>query len=126
MTIVYLGRDDLLYVASELLGPNFLVRDYGLLESAVARPSTTAFGRDVYPSLHEKAAALLHSLGANHALVDGNKRLAWAACALFLWLNRQPPHATQDDVVDLVAAVADGSLSDVEKIAEQLAAWSSR
>lgn len=123
MTVRHLGRDDLLYIASEVLGPSFLVRDFGLLESAVARPRTTAFGQDAYQTVHHKAAALLHSLAANHPLVDGNKRLAWAACAVFLRLNGQPPRATQDQVVDFVASVAAGVLADVEKIAERLAGW---
>ena len=82
------------------------------------------FGSDAYPALHTKAAALLHSLARNHALADGNKRLAWAACAVFLGLNGQRPHANQGEVVELVVSVADGTLKDVEKIAERLAAWS--
>jgi death-on-curing protein len=50
-----------------------------LLESAAARPRATAFGEEAYGDVHEKAAALLHSLARNHPLVDGNKRLALAA-----------------------------------------------
>ncbi|WP_155769446.1 Fic family protein [Mycobacterium asiaticum] len=49
----------------------------GLLESAVLRPQATTFGDDAYPTTHEKAAALLHSLTRNHPFVDGNKRTAW-------------------------------------------------
>jgi death-on-curing protein len=120
----YLGIEDLLYIASEACGPQVQVRDYGLLEAALARSAATVFGSDAYPTLHAKAAALLHSLACNHALVDGNKRLAWAACAVFLGVNGQRPHATQDDVVDLVVSVADSTVTDVEKIAERLALWS--
>ncbi|MGH4017632.1 MAG: type II toxin-antitoxin system death-on-curing family toxin [Pseudonocardiaceae bacterium] len=120
----YLGIEDLLYVASQACGRRVQVRDYGLLEAALARPAATVFGSAAYPSLHTKAAALLHSLACNHALVDGNKRLAWAACAVFLGINGQRPHATQDEVVDFVVSVADGTLADVEKIAERLATWS--
>jgi death-on-curing protein len=58
-----------------------------LLGSAVARPKTTVVGAEAYPDIHTKAAALLHSLCRNHALVDGNKRLAWTACQVFLGLN---------------------------------------
>lgn len=119
----YLALEDLLFVASQACG-TVVVRDHGLLESALARPAATVFGSDAYPALHTKAAALLHSLARNHALVDGNKRLAWAACAVFLGLNGQRPHAGQDEVVELVVSVADGTLMDVEKIAERLAAWS--
>src|SRR6266516_955683 len=63
------------------------IREYVLLESAAARPQATAFGGDAYPDLDAKAAALLHSLARNHALVDGNKRLALAAVIAFYGVN---------------------------------------
>ncbi len=80
-----------------------------------------AVGEDAYPALHLKAAALLHSLAGNHALVDGNKRIAWLATYVFLDINGHRPDATQDEVFELVVAVAAGELTDVEKIAEVLA-----
>ena len=75
----YLSLDDLLTIADAAVSEEMVVRDAGLLESALARPQSTVFGADAYPTLHTKAAALLHSLARNHALVDGNKRLAWLA-----------------------------------------------
>jgi death-on-curing protein len=117
----YLTLDSLLLVARRAVGQQVLVRDYGLLESALARPQATVFGADAYPTVHEKAAALLHSLACNHALVDGNKRLAWQATAVFLWLNGYDVTAGDDELFDLVVSVADGSLWDVRKIAERLA-----
>ena len=77
---VYLDLDDLLLVAARAVGGKVVVRDYGLLESAVARPKATVVGAEAYPDIHTKAAALSHSLCRNRALVDGNKRLAWTAC----------------------------------------------
>ncbi|GAA5172340.1 type II toxin-antitoxin system death-on-curing family toxin [Pseudonocardia eucalypti] len=120
----YLDLDDLITIARAAVGPEPLVRDYGLLEAAIARPRATVFGQDAYPDLHLKAAALLHSLVCNHALVDGNKRLGFAACAVFLHLNGFALEATEDERVDLVVAVAAGDLADLEKIAEPLRAWS--
>jgi len=120
----YLSLDDLLTIADAAVSAEMVVRDAGLLESALARPQSTVFGADAYPTLHTKAAALLHSLARNHALVDGNKRLAWAATAVFLGINGHRVVAGQDEVVDVVLAVADGSLDDVEKLAELLASWS--
>ncbi|GAB3351502.1 type II toxin-antitoxin system death-on-curing family toxin [Modestobacter lapidis] len=117
---VYLDIDDVLALAGQAA-----IRDVGLLASAVARPQATVFGEDAYPDLYTKAAALLHSLAGNHALVDGNKRLAWRACAVFLGLNGHRPHATQAEVVELVVAVADGSLNDVATIAERLTGMTS-
>ena len=120
----YLDLDHLMRIARAAVEGDVVVRDMGLLQSALARPRMTAFGDDAYPTLHTKAAALLHSLTKNHALVDGNKRLAWAATAVFLGINGHRVVATQDEVVDLVVAVADGTLSDVADIAARLAPWS--
>ena len=95
------------------------VRDLGLLESAAARPRTSLFGEDAYPSLELKAAALLHSLCRNHPLVDGNKRLSWLATTVFLDLNGVDVTMSHDEAFDLVMAVADGTL-DVPEIAQRL------
>lgn len=83
----FLDLDDVLTIGAVALGHLPDVRDYGLLAAAVARPRATAFGLDVYPDLFDKAAALLHSLARNHALLDGNKRTAWAGAWTFLRLN---------------------------------------
>ena len=120
----YLDLDDLLEVARRAVGADVVVRDYGLLESASARPRATVFGQDAYPDLHLKAAALLHSLARNHALLDGNKRLAWTACRTFLAINGQWISAPEDDRFEFVIRVATGVLPDLGKIAEQLRTWS--
>lgn len=83
----YLDRDDVLTAGSIAFGGELKVRDYGLLDAAVARPQATVFGVDAYPEVWDKAAAMLQSLARNHALVDGNKRTAWAAAWTFLHLN---------------------------------------
>ena len=62
--MIYLPLPELLHVAERTLGPGYAVRDYGLLEAALARPRATAFGKDAYPDLDRKAAALLHSIAA--------------------------------------------------------------
>lgn len=117
--MIYLTLPELLHVAERALGGEPLVRDIGLLESALARPQATAFGADAYPDLDAKAAALLHSLACNHALVDGNKRLALAGVIAFYGVNGRRLTLSNDDAYDLVIAVADGSLAAVE----QIAAW---
>src|ERR1700754_57085 len=98
------------------------VRDYGLLESALARHQATVFGKDAYPSLHSKAAALLQSLVSNHGLVDANKRLGWLATATFLWINGYDVVATDDEIFRLVVGVAARSapLDDVDHIRQEL------
>lgn len=120
----YLDLDDLLEIAREAIGGDVVVGDYGLLESALARPRASAFGQDAYPDLHLKAAALLHSLARNHALRDGNKRLAWTACRTFLAINAQWISAPEDERFHFVIRVATGVLPDLDKIADQLRTWS--
>ncbi len=118
--VEYLDLADLLLLTETLLGSNPPMRDIGLLGSAVARPRTTAFGSDAYPDVWTKAAALLHSIVNNHALVDGNKRLGWLATAVFLELNNASvAGATNDEVYELVMEVAAGDRS-VEVIAAAL------
>jgi death on curing protein len=120
----YLDLDDLLDIAHAAVGGSVVVEDYGLLESALARARASVFGQDAYPDLHLKAAALMQSLARNDALMDGNKRLAWTACRTFLAINSQWISAPEDDRFELVIQVATGALPDVDKIAEQLRAWS--
>ena len=115
---VYLDLEALLQLTRALrAGP---VRDPGLLDSAAARPRSTVFGEDAYSTVELKAAALLHSICRNHALVDGNKRLAWLAAVVFLDLDDLDVTMSDDAAFELVMAVADGSL-DVEEIAAALA-----
>lgn len=118
--VEYLDLGDVLDLAERLLGTPLPLRDVGLLGSAVARPQTTIGGEDAYPDLWSKAAALLHSIVNNHALVDGNKRLGWLATAVFLDLNGEPVTcANNDDVYQLVMEVAASSMT-VGDIAERL------
>ena len=118
--VEYLDLDDVLALATRLLGDPPPVRDVGLLGSAVARPQTTVGGQDAYPTIWLKAAALLQSIVNNHALVDGNKRLGWLATAVFLELNDSGvAHATNDDVYDLVITVASTQVA-IEDIAGRL------
>ncbi len=118
--MIYLTLPELLHIARRVLGSDPPVRDIGLLESAVARPQATAFGADAYLDLDSKAAALLHSLARNHALVDGNKRLALAAVIAFDGVNGRRLTLTNDDAYDLVIDVATGHLDSVREIARRL------
>ena len=109
----FLELEDLVVLMRRLgAGP---VRDVGLLEAACARPRTSVFGADAYPTLAGKAAALLHSVVANHALADGNKRLGWLATVVFLDLNGWDVMLDDEAAFRLVMDVAEGTL-DVEAI----------
>jgi death on curing protein len=117
----YLTLDEVLRGAVAVLGPRPPVRDVGLLESALARPQTTVFGEDAYPSFHEKAAALLHSLVKNHPFVDGNKRMAFATVVAFAALNGFTTRPEDKRPwFDLVVGVASGDLDEVAVIAGKL------
>ena len=120
--IEYLTLEDALILIEDLaVGP---VRDLGLLDSALHRPTATLWGRDAYATTDEKAAALLDSLVRNHPLVDGNKRLGWLATLVFLDINGHWIEAPDDDASQLVMAVAAGELS-LKETAEALSQWRS-
>lgn len=88
-----------------------------MLLSAVARPQASFDDQDLYPDLYAKAAALLHSLVLNHAFLDGNKRVAFAASQLFLRINGTVIHIANSEVHTFVLACAQGEYT-VEDIAE--------
>jgi death-on-curing protein len=119
--VIYLSYPELLYIAHRILGDDVPVRDQGLLESALARPRASASGADAYPTLHEKAAALVHSLACNHGLVDGNKRLSLAALIAFLGMNGWRLTWTNDEAYDFIVELASGQLNDISAIAERIA-----
>jgi death-on-curing protein len=118
--MIFLDLEGLLHVAQRTLGMAPVVRDHGLLESALGRPQATVFGEDAYVGIHEKAAALLHSLARNHALVDGNKRLALAATIAFYGINGIRLTLSNDEAYDLVMGVATGELEEISAIAARL------
>lgn len=99
----------------------FHVRDVGLLQSSLARPNTTLYGADAYPSLDLKAAALMHSIVTSHPLIDGNKRTAWALMITFVLLNGFEVVAETDDAFDFVLGVATES-RDLDSLASWIAA----
>lgn len=122
----YLTYEELLYITERATGGQPLVRDAGLLESAANRPQTSVFGEDAYGSLEQKAAALTHSLARNHALVDGNKRLALGGLIAFLGVNGRRLTLTNDEAYDLIIAISSGERSDVDEIAAYVRAHSER
>ena len=110
--VEYLSLEDLLGLVSALgAGP---VRDLGLLDSACHRPRSGLLGQEAYPALAGKASALLHSLACNHALVDGNKRLALLGTVVFLRINGYYLDLTDDEAFDLILSVAAGQLDAAE------------
>lgn len=104
----YLDLEDVLRQIERL---GFVVRDPGLLESALARPQASAFGQAAYATIWTKAAALCQSIDHNQSLIDGNKRLAWLTTKVFLAINGYDLTTTADDgeafMLGLVAGAAE-------------------
>jgi death-on-curing protein len=120
--VIYLDVEDLLEIAAQVLDAQPQVRDMSLLAMSAARPQTMAFGYEPYVTVAEKAAALLVAVCKNHALIDGNKRLALTAAFVFCGLNRGSlPRMTNDEAYDLTMAVATGEV-DVKEVAAALTA----
>jgi death-on-curing protein len=94
----------------ELERVGFMVKDLGLLDSALARPKTSLFGEDAYPTLELKAAAMVESLILNHPMMDGNKRSSWFALNYFYALNGKVIVATQDEAFEYVLGIATKAL----------------
>lgn len=115
----YLTPLEIYTINEDSVGYQPMVRDHHLLRVAIARPLNGAFGQEAYPTLIDKAAALLHSLAAHHPFIDGNKRTAHRAVILFLELNDITPKWTDDEGYAFILEIAQ-SQHDVESIAEWL------
>jgi death-on-curing protein len=108
-------------INAKILGGAPALRDRNLLESAAARPQVSVFGEDAYPTIAEKAAALLHSLVLNHPFVDGNKRTATVTTYHFLRRNGLRVIWKQPEALEFIVEVAEGK-HDVAAIARWLEA----
>ncbi|WP_431241007.1 type II toxin-antitoxin system death-on-curing family toxin (plasmid) [Mycolicibacterium aichiense] len=113
--------EEFVIAAEHACGFHPVVSDAGLLESSVIRPAMVVKGTDAYPTVWDKAAAVLHSFATSRCFVQGNKRAAWAACWLLLGMNGVHLAATVDvDAAEkLVRAVTAGELT-WQQIAERL------
>jgi death-on-curing protein len=115
--LYYLSLAAVLYIHEQLIksfGGSAGIRDEGGLTSALARPRSTFGGQPLYPTLTEKAAALLESLCLNHPFVDGNKRVAYSVAGMFLELNGWRLQAPVDEATSFMLDVAAGKRSKEE------------
>jgi death-on-curing protein len=87
------------------------VRNLAALESAVAQPRMTFEGKDLYPSIEDKAAAIAFFIVQNHPYIDGNKRCGHAAMETFLVLNGKATEAQVDEVEKIILGMASGKFS---------------
>lgn len=116
----YLTAEQALFIHSRLIdetGGSHGIRDLGLLQSAVLRPMATFGGKDLYPDIFQKAAALMESLIKNHPFIDGNKRTAISSTGIFLRINGYSLETSQKELEDFTLRIATGKISfnDAEK-----------
>jgi len=110
----YLNYEEVLQIqqyAIKTSGGSDGIRDKGLLESAVNQPRQSYGGVDLYVTLTAKAAALGFSLIKNHAFIDGNKRVGYAAVEVFLMRNGYEIEGFVDDQEAIVLQLAAGELA---------------
>lgn len=112
----YLSLEDAL---QQIAIAGFYVKDAGLLDSALARPQTSVFGEDAYPTLEVKAAAMTHSVIKNHPMVDGNERTSWFLLNAFLYINGYLLEMSTEEGLEFTLGVATDQLS-LEQAAEKI------
>ncbi|NOX63284.1 MAG: type II toxin-antitoxin system death-on-curing family toxin [Chloroflexi bacterium] len=86
------------------------VRSIEALEAALAQPRATFAGKDLYPGINEKAAALGLGIILGHPFVDANKRTGHAAMEVFLTLNGWEIDASVDEQERIILQVAEGKM----------------
>ncbi len=104
----YLDEADVLVIHHKIIentGGSHGIRDLGLIKGALARPQSASFGKELFPTVFEKAASYLESIARNHPFVDGNKRTAFALAVRFTETNGFIFDATNKEVEDFVVRV---------------------
>ena len=108
-----------LLASDEKLQTSSIIRDKNLLESAVNNPFQTFCGEDLYKTIFDKAAQLAYGLVKNHGFVDGNKRVAVHAMAVYLYINGYDTNFTQAEIVKIGMEMAESKLT-AEKLSKML------
>ncbi|MFM8447548.1 MAG: type II toxin-antitoxin system death-on-curing family toxin [Candidatus Nanopelagicaceae bacterium] len=113
--IKYLSLTQVLHVAEVVTGLPFetvkKVAQLNLIESAIAAPQSSFIGLDPYPELFDKAAILAFHLARNHALPDGNKRLAFLSAYEFCWINGYELEFDVDQAEQIFFGLAAGTVN---------------
>ena len=86
------------------------IRDFGLLDSALEACFATFDGKELFPTKEEKAARLGVGLVANHAFVDGHKRIGLYVMLTFLEVNGIRLDTNDDELVELGLGLAQGKI----------------
>src|SRR3989339_2094060 len=106
--IRYLFIDEVMVIHNkmiELFGGRKDVHDFTMLHSATERCKATFGGKDLYPTIFDKASALIQSLILNHPFDDGNKRTAFSSCVLFLYYNQYKLEYSKSETIQFTLDV---------------------
>ena len=115
--MIRLSKPQILLLHEQLIaetGVSSGLRDEGMLDSALNTPFQTFAGKDVYPSLQQKAARLCFGLVKNHPFVDGNKRIGAHVMLVFLALNGIELQHTQTELSEVILQLAAGTLQSTD------------
>ena len=115
--MIRLSKPQILLLHEQLIaetGGSSGLRDEGMLDSALNTPFQTFAGKDVYPSLQQKASRLCFGLVKNHPFVDGNKRIGAHVMLVFLALNGIELQHTQTELSEVILQLAAGTLQSTD------------
>ncbi|MFG6358674.1 MAG: type II toxin-antitoxin system death-on-curing family toxin [Acetatifactor sp.] len=115
--MIILSKEQVLKLHASLIkatGGSDGIRDEGMLETGVNNPVQSFGGKELYPSVQAKAARLCFGLVKNHAMLDGNKRLGTHVMLVFLALNGYELYYSQQELSDMVLALASGDIGEKE------------
>lgn len=115
--MIWVSADDVIALHSIIIkktGGIDGVRDRSGLEAAVAAPLQSFGGEDFYPTTIDKIARLGYGLAANHAFIDGNKRIGALMTQLLLQWNGYRLVLNRGELADMFIAIADGSAGEIE------------
>ncbi|MFP5528044.1 type II toxin-antitoxin system death-on-curing family toxin [Peptococcus simiae] len=115
--MIRLTKDQVLRLHKSLIetfGGEAGIRDQNLLDLSLKIPFQTFDGKDLYPGPIKKIVHLAFSLIRNHPFVDGNKRIGAHLMLLLLEMNGYILEYTQEELIDLILAVAASNKSEDE------------
>ena len=109
----YFSNEQILKIHSSLItktGGIDGIREYNLLDSTLKSIFQTFNGKELYPSILDKAAQLCYSLIENHPFLDGNKRIGGHLTLIFLKINGIDLNYTQEELIDFGLKIASGKM----------------
>lgn len=115
--MIWTTAEDVIMIHSRVIqetGGSDGVRDQGVLESAIAAPLQSFDGVDLFPTTIDKVARLGYGLAANHAFIDGNKRIGAMMTQLLLKWNGYKLSLKRGELADMFIAIADGQAKETD------------